>query len=225
MPIAFILLASLGYAQKVTVTRQNEKIKTETVEVFAVALEGGKEEVNSSAVKFLKEVGKTRQGTEFTTVTDPVLNGMAYPKKVFYAFTKGDEKNSTTWFGAIPGEWDANEISTVNRELEKLAYQFGIRFYQDRVQALIDEAQQALEAVERKQQRLVNQNKDLNTKLVNNEQEKIRLEKAINDNSLEHAVLLQKIENNKKAQDSVANATIQIKKMVETHKAKFRSIN
>lgn len=225
--IAILLVACsfAGNAQKVTVVKQRETVKTEQVEVYAAALQGSKDDVTNALVKFLKGVGKARQGADLITVGDPVLNATAFTKKFFYANVKGDETNATAWIGILESEWDANEINYVNRELEKLTYQFGIRYYQDKVQAQIDETQQALEAVERKQQRLTNQNKDLNGRLVNNEEQKIQLEKTLENNKLEHAVLLQRIDNNKKAQDSVANATIQIKKVMELHKAKFRSIN
>ena len=224
--IAVLLTFSASaIAQKVTVVRQSEKIKAESVEVYATTLEGGKEEVTAALIKFLKEIGKVRQGTDVITISDPVLNGTAFSKKSFYAFAKGDEKSSSVWLGLIESEWEASEINYANRELEKLTYQFGIKFYQSKVQAQIDETQQALDAVERQQQRLTNQNKDLNNKLVNNEQQKIQLEKSLETNKLEHAVLLQKIENNKKAQDSIANANLQIEKVMELHKAKYRTIN
>ena len=89
----------------------------------------------------------------------------------------------------------------------------------------IDEAQQASDAVDKQKQRLLNQNKDLANKLVNNEQQKIQLEKSLETNKLDHLVLLQKIENNKKSQDSVANAGVQIKKVVELHKERQRKVN
>jgi hypothetical protein len=113
----------------------------------------------------------------------------------------------------------------VNKELEKLVYRFGVKFYRDQIQKEIDEAQQASYAVDKQKQRLLNQNKDLVNKLANNEQQKIQLEKSLETNKLDHFVLLQKIENNKKSQDSVANAGVQIKKVVEVHKERQRKVN
>jgi hypothetical protein len=71
----------------------------------------------------------------------------------------------------------------------------------------------------------VNQNKDLNTKLVNNAQQKIQLEKSLEANKLDNLVLIQKIENNKKSQDSVRLAGEQIKKVIEMHKERQRKVN
>ncbi len=226
--IACILFTSITFfatAQKVTVINQNEKVKTETVEGFSATLEGKKEDVTAAWVKFLKDIGKAKQGVDVITVGDPVLNGTAFAKKFIYATSKGDEKSTTVWAGIIASEWESTEVNYANRELDKLVYQFGIKYYKDKVQAQIDETQQALDAVERQQQKLVNQNSDLNGKLINNEKEKIQLEKSLEANKVEHAVLLIKIENNKKAQDSIANANAQIKKVMELHKEKYRKIN
>jgi hypothetical protein len=113
----------------------------------------------------------------------------------------------------------------VYKELETLAYRFGVKFYRDKIQVQIDEAQRASDAVDKQKQRLLSQNKDLVVKLSNNEQEKIRLEKAIEVNKLEHEVLLVKIQDNKLAQDSVAQAGVQIKKAGELHRERQRKVN
>jgi hypothetical protein len=118
-----------------------------------------------------------------------------------------------------------NDISIVNRELEKLVHQFGVKYYRDKIQVLIDEAQRASDAVERQKLRLTNQTKDYLMKVGSNEQEKVQLEKSLEVNKLEHAVLLQKIENNKKSQDSIAVAGEQIKKALELQRERQRKVN
>jgi hypothetical protein len=109
--------------------------------------------------------------------------------------------------------------------VNKVVFQFGVRFYHDLVQKEIDQSQQAFDATEKQKTRLINQNKDLNLRLGNNEQEKIHLEKSLEANALEKAVLLQKLENNKKAQDSVVNAGVQIKKVLDAQIEKQKKIN
>lgn len=222
---ALMLISVATYSQKVTVSEQNEKIKTETASVYATSLEGKPEEVNTAWIKFLKDIGKVRQGADMITVSDPVLNGTPFSKKALYASAKESGNTTALWAGILESEWDAKDVNYANREIGKLVYQFGIKYYRDKVQKQIDEAQQALDAVEKQQQRLLNQNKDLTIKLSNNDQEKIQLEKSLEANKLEHSVLLQKIENNKKAQDSIANANVQIKKVMELHKDRMRQIN
>ena len=142
-----------------------------------------------------------------------------------YASIEGNDENATIWLGLNKEEWIVNDIEIVTKEIEKLVYRFGVKFYRDQIQKQIDEAQRASDAVDRQKQRLTNQNKDLVNKLSNNELQKIELEKSLEANKLDHFVLLQKIANNNNSQDSVANAGVQIKKVVELHKERQRKVN
>ncbi len=221
----FTFAINLAHSQTVTVNKQNEKIKNETLEVFVTSLDGSKSDIQSAWVRFLKDMGKLKQSGHPMTVTEPTINGTPFSKGIVYADMNEGEKNSTVWMGINPTEWDDKDIKYANRELQKMLYQFGVKFYRDQVQKQIDETQQALDAVEKQQQRMLNQNKDLNIKLSNSDQEKIQLEKSLEANRFENAVLKVKLENNKKAQDSLLNVGVQIKKVMETHKEKQRKIN
>jgi predicted RNase H-like nuclease (RuvC/YqgF family) len=221
----FFLIANLACAQTVTVTKQNETAKGETIEVFATTLEGRKETIKTAWIKFLKETGKLKLFGEPMTVTEPTISGTQFSKGILYAGNNESDKSSTVWFGINPAEWEDKDITYANRELQKMLNQFGVKFYRDQVQTQIDETQQALDAVAKQQQRVLNQNKDISIKLGNNEQEKIQLDKSLETNTLENAALKIKLENNKKAQDSLVNSTTQIKKVMELHKEKQRKIN
>lgn len=223
--IGLSLMIGLTQAQTVTVNKQNEKIKSETIEVFATTLEGRKEEIQQSFNRFLKEMGKVKLFSSPTTITEPIISGTPFSKGIVYAGIQDGDKSSTVWMGINPAEWEAKDVTYATRELQKMVYQFGIKFYRDQVQKQIDETQQALDAVEKQQQRTLNQSKDLTIRLSNNEQEKIQLEKSLENNKLENVALKIRIENNKKTQDSLVNVNSQIKKVLETHKEKQRKIN
>lgn len=221
----FCLTAGVAYAQTVTVNKQNEKVKNETIDVFATTLEGRKEDIQQALSRFVKEMGKVKLLSTPTTITEPIIGGTPFSKGVVYAGTQPGDKASTVWMGINPGEWDEKDLTYVNRELQKTVYQFGIKFYRDQAQKEIDETQQALEAVEKQQQKSVNQNKDLTIKLSNNEQEKVQLEKSIENNKLENAALKIRLDKNTKAQDSLAVVNKQIKKVLDDKKEKLRKIN
>jgi hypothetical protein len=222
----FTLFIISAHGQSVKVNKEKEKVKGESIEVYAVTLEGKKEDISSALNKYLKETGKLKLFASPITVMEPIMNGTTYTGKAFYADTKkNNETSSTVWAGIIPSEWEGADVENVNRGLEKLIYQFGITYQRDKVQVQIDETQQALDAVEKQKVRTVNQNKDLTLKLSNNEQEKIKLEKALETNKLENASLKVKLENNLKAQDSLANVAVQVKKVMESHKEKQKAIN
>lgn len=219
------LVYSCVYAQKVTVQSHSEKGNGEHIEGFIIELEGKKAQVAPLWNKFLREFGKSKQGAGFTTITGPALGGTTYPKGILYADLKEKGESTTVWLGYQQGTWEANDETIIKREIEKELYGFGIKFYKDQIQGQIDEAQRAFDATTRQQQRLVNQNKDLTIQLSNNDQEKLKLEQRLEANALEHAVLLQKIENNRLAQDSVAQAGEQIKKMIDVHKERQNKVN
>ena len=219
-------IASLSLAQPtITVIKKTHKIKATTANGFSVDLTGTIKEAENSLPKFLKNYGKTRTGFDFTTVSSPFMGGITYEDKTLYATADGDDKKVTVWMGIDTAEWRGEDINSVLKKINKVVYEYGVHFYFDQAQKEIDESQQAFDATEKQKNRLVNQNKNLNLQLSNNEQEKIRLEKALEANALEKAVLLQKIENNNKAQDSVANAGVQIKKVLDAQKEKQKKIN
>ncbi len=220
-----LIITTVAYAQKVDVSKKSEKIKGESAEGYATELEGKKENIAAAWSRFLKDLGKVKSGTEYQYVENPALGGTVYTTGIIYGKSSGNEEKSTVWMGIKAVEWTVNDISLVENQLEKLVYQFGVKFYRDKIQAQIDEAQQASDAVVRQQQRLANQNKDLNNKIVNNAEQKIQLEKSLEANKLDNLVLHQKLENNKKSQDSVKLAGEQIKRIIELHKERQRKVN
>ncbi len=188
--IAFLLIAQLTIGQTVKVKNQQQRLKGENIDGFAVDVEGKKSDVQASLTRYLKEVGKVKfLSSDPLVITDATFGGNVYAKRPIYA----------------------NE--------------FGVRYNRERAQAQIDLTQQALDAVDKQSVRFINQGKDLTTKLANNELEKIRLEKALEANKLENLALKIRIENNKKAQDSIATAAVQIKKVKEVQLEKLRKIN
>lgn len=222
--IGLFVISALS-AQTVTVKKQGEKVRNESADGYATELEGKRADVNAVWSKFLKEFGKAKSSGDFISISEPAIGGTVYTKGVLYASTTGTDEKANVWIGLLPTEWVVNDIEIVNKELEQLVYRFGIKYYRDKIQGQIDESQQAADAVDRQTQRLINENRQLNNRLGNNEQQKIQLEKSLEENKLEHLVLLQKIENNKKAQDSVALAAVKIKKVVELHKERQRKVN
>jgi hypothetical protein len=223
--ITWLLFSTLSMsAQTVKVKKENSNVKGEVAEGYVVELEGTLSDVNTSFVKFLKIYGKPKQSEGILILAEPVINSRTYTNPVF-AVVKDNGKTSTTWIGIKTSAWPADDAAAVSKELEKMLYDFGVKFYRDKIQVQIDETNRAYQAVEKQKQRLVNENKTLLTKIEDNKREKIQLEKALANNKLENELLLKKIEKNKLDQDSVALAGEQIKKVTELHKERQRRVN
>ncbi len=224
--LSIICFYQFTEAQTVTVKRVSEKVKGENMDGFTTDLKGKRNDVTSTLTKIVKEHGKIKfLSSDPIIITNPVLDGTLYEKGILYAFVKEAGTNSTVWIGRKASDWTEAQLETVDKQLEKLVYQTGIKFYRDAVQHDIDQAQQAIDAVDRQISKAFNQEKDLGKKLLNNEQEKVKLEQALEANKLENAVLKVKIENNKKAQDSLANSMTHIQEMKKIHETKMRAIN
>jgi hypothetical protein len=224
--LALVVVSSAASSQTVTVKKQQEKVKGESVEGASTELEGKLSQVSSSWSKFLKEVGRVKLfSSDPLVITEPNFNGTVFPKGIVYAYIFENGNQTRVWLGILPGEWGENERATAAQEVERLVYQFGVRYHRDQVQGQINETQEAVDAVERQMQKLVNQNKEMTIRLVNNEKERVQLQKSVENNKLESEALKIKLEKNKKAQDSLASAAGQIRKVKETHQERLRKIN
>jgi hypothetical protein len=222
---AILLMAFPTWGQKVTVNKKSERVKSESTDGYSTTLDGKMAEVAAAWEKYIKSIGKVKAGSDYQLVEGPSMGGTVYTSGILYAKSTGNAETGTVWMGIRPDEWTVNDVKLVEEAVEKLVYQFGIKFYKDKIQAQINEAQEALNIVVRQQQRLVNENKNLNTRLSLNEQQRIQLEKSLESNKLEHLVLEQKIVNNKNAQDSVSATTVPIKRAIEVHQERLRKVN
>jgi hypothetical protein len=218
-----LLISAYAEAQTVKVKKEKSTVKGESMEGYSVELQGTGAEVNTSFGKYLKTIGKTKQ-SDFITVSEPNINGLAFTQPL-YATANENGKSATAWLGTNASAMPKEDAQKLDKELERLMKEFGVKFYRDKIQEQIDESIRATQAVEKQKQRLLNENKSLGGKLEDNKRQKVQLEKAIVNNKLEHENLLRRIEQNKKAQDSVAIAAEQIKKVVEMHKEKQRKVN
>lgn len=223
--ILLALTSIPALAQTVKVSKESSRIKGDNLDGYAVELEGTVDDVTGAFTKYLKTFAKLKLGANPITTSEAVINGTSY-KSPIYGAVKEKGSGSVVWIGLKESEWpNADEAKKVSNELERITYDFGIKYYRDKIQVQIDESTRALQAVEKQQQRLITENKNLNTKLENNAREKIQLEKSLELNKLENLNLLTKIEQNKKSQDSVAIANEQIKKVVEMHKERQKKVN
>jgi len=220
--LVLIVVGAVANAQTVKVVKESIRMKNEIARGFQTELEGKPDEVAASLSRFLKAVGKSKKVEDVESISLPLINGKNYTSPFLYRVR--DKSTQAVWFGIRPSDWgpDSTQLYT---EIEKLLYDFSVTFYREKVQMQIDESMRALQAVERQQQRLVNQHKDYTTRLGENKNEKIQLEKSLENNKIQFEALNKKIAQNKKDQDSVALAGEQIKKVIEMQKEKQRKIN
>lgn len=220
----FLLLAYFpfaGHGQSIEVKKENGRVEGENTTGYQVGIQAPEHEVKTSLSKYLKALGRTKQSGDYIALAQPIIKGKKY-STTLYATTKQIGGVTAAWFGVPP---ENGEESGLQRDLEKLVNDFGVNFHREKIQLQIDESVRALEAVEKQQLRLVNQNKELNNRIEGNRREKIELEKSLVKNRIELEDLTKKLLVNSKARDSIAVASQQIKKVVEMHRERQKGVN
>jgi hypothetical protein len=218
------LLVLPMYAQTVKVKKEKTRVKNEYADGFEVELQGTSEEVESSLTKLMKSFGKSKTVENYIVVSEPLIREKKYTTPV-YGVNKQVGNIISAWVGFNSDDFSKNDQETLNSDLEKIVYDFGVNFYREKIQKQIDESVRAGTAVQRQQQRLQTQNRNLNTKIEDNKREKIQLEKSIEKNRVELETLTKQLAKNKKDQDSVAVAGEQINKVLDLQREKQRKVN
>lgn len=212
------------FSQTVKVKNEKTRIKNDYADGFEVELQATPEELEASLTKLMKTLGKSKTTENFIIVNEPTIAEHKYTAPV-YGVNKQLGNIVSAWIGIKKDDFGKDDAEVISKDLEKLLQDFGVSFYKEKIQKQIDESVRASEAVARQQQKLVNQNRDLNNKIENNKREKIQLEKSIEKNRTDLVALTKRLEKNKRDQDSVAVAGGQIKKVIEMHKEKQRKVN
>lgn len=220
--LGILMLAGvLAHAQKVSVSAGSERINGKTCDGYTTTVTGSVAEVNSALTKYLKTLGKVKASDNQFQVSEAQVNLTKYVNP-FFAVTKAKGEQVWVWMGASE---ESDSVKSIRNELEKLVYNFGVKYYKDKIQVDIDESLRAQNAAEKQQQRLTQDGKNLTSRQEMNAKERLRLQKALAQNQLDSTRFVTALAKNKVSLDSLAIATEQIKKMVETHKERQRRVN
>ena len=217
--LSLLIAPLVCIAQTVDVKQETAWIDGAKMNGFQVDLVGSSEEVKTSLSRFLKSIGKPKTSGDHLEILEPTIAGKK-SVDILYATSKTSGKTTAAWLGSS----SASEATGPDRDIQRLVYDFAVTFYREKIQLQIDESLRALQAVEKQQARLANQHKDLNNKIDNNGKEKIALEKALVQNKADLEDLTRKLASNGQAQDSVAVAAEQIRKVVEMHRERQRKV-
>lgn len=223
LTLLFLLSVVSSMAQTVVVKKEEQRVKGAVAYGFSTTMEANQEEVNTAMTRYMKTFGKPKQSDAVIINAETLLNGEVYAKPL-YALVKGSSTRAAAWMGINLSEWGADSTAIVTK-LENFVKSFGVNFYRDKIQAQVDEAQRAVEAVEKQQQRATNENKNLQQKVVNNTNEYIQLTKAIKNNRADSVTLQLRLIDNRKNQDSLIVVLDKVKKAVELQKDRQRKVN
>ncbi len=219
----FVLSSSFLFAQTVLVKQENQKIKGESLYGFATTIEAPASEVSNALVRYLKTYGKPKVQDNQITVSETTFSGQAYTKALI-ASSELKGNSTKAWMGINLKEWAADS-SVVLSQLEDMVKQFGVNFYRDKIQAQIDEAQKAVDIVDKQQQRTLNEQQNIQQRIESNKREHQQLVKAIQKNRADSAALVIRLQVNKASNDSLKVVSEKVKQALIFQRERQSKVN
>ena len=219
----FVLSSSLASAQTVLVKQETQKIKGVNLYGFTTNIEAPAPEVSSALVRYLKTYGKPKIQDNQITLSETTLSGQVYTKALF-ASSEVKGNGTKAWMGINLKEWAADS-SVVLSQLEGMVKQFGVNFYRDKIQAQIDEAQKAVDIVDKQQQRTLNEQQNIQQRIESNKREHQQLLKAIQKNRADSAALVIRLQQNKASTDSLKVVSEKVKQALIFQRERQSKVN
>ena len=200
----------MTWAQKVSTEEKSERLLGRQIKGYATTLVGT--EIREAWLKYLREHGRVRDRESYLEVRD--LSFISAKEDTVFSKLNQGQATTAIWVGSTGKQLG----------LQEFLHSFGVKYYQDEIQEKIDESERVKRMAVRQQHRLVNENKNLNLRLDNNVKDSVRLVEAIKKNQLERVELLQKLDDNAKAQDSVKIELEEIREIIEKQKNEKNAI-
>ena len=210
-----VLLTSNVNAQKVIVQESSDKVEGVSRPGMEVLLELDKKDVEKSWSKYLKNYGKTASAAGIISIQAAEMKAISdYPCRVF-SKVEVSPKGSRVWWAIDLGtQYVSKETASQYQGAEKMLTEFAVNAYKEDINNQIKDAEGALLAATKIQEKEVEegttlqekiddnatQKTDLESKLQINKEDYARLNREIDNNHAEQKVALQNAENIKAAQ-------------------------
>ena len=224
--IAAIFITNAVFAQKVTVLSGEDKLDETNRKGLYAIIELDEDFVKSAWTKKLKEFGSMKSRAGLYTV-DQASIGAISPTfikiisktevttkgiKVFYALDLGDA------YVTLDGD------KSKYNEAEKILHDFGVAVYLADINEQIKEAEKVLMSSVRDQERMIAKGENIRGNILDNRQEKMKLEKRLVDNANQYKQLKTDSTQNVQNQAATAETVEKMKKAVEAVRSKISKV-
>ena len=206
LTLVALMLGSYGtiWAQTVSTAEKSERLLGRQIKGYSTTLVGT--DVREAWLKYLRAHGRVRDRESYLEVRD--LSFISAKQDTVFSKLNQGQATTAIWVGSTGKQLG----------LQEFLHSFGVKYYQDEIQEEIDESQRVERMTVRQQQRLTNENKNLNLRLESNARDSIRLVESVEKNRLEKVDLVQRLEDNAQAQDSVKIELEKIRGVIEQQK-------
>lgn len=204
-------------AQEVTVKEYEDNDE----KGFLIFLEKDPKVVGDFINKYFKSYGNVRYRNDIYLISD--LNHPEFPFPEIEVYSNLKKVNGVTKASV----WLADSIMAQDvyaDKLEGLWHVFAVDFYKSLKQQEIDESFRALRYAEKQFQRLEKDSLSLQKSMTKNIAEKAKLEEELRNNALNYGHLLEEIDKNVAAKDSVLITLDKIKRLIEVQEREKKAI-
>ena len=200
----------MNWGQKVSTAEKSERLQGRQIKGYSTTLVGT--DVREAWLRYLREHGRLRDRESYLEIRD--LSFISAKQDTVFSKLNQGQATTAIWVGSTGKQLG----------LQEFLHSFGVKYYQDEIQEDIDESARVERMTVRQQQRLLNENKNLNLRLENNAKDSVRLVEAVKRNQLEQVELVQKLKNNAQAQDSVKVELERIRGVIKEQEEKKAAV-
>jgi hypothetical protein len=197
--ILFFLLVSMSTieAQKIKIQESSEMVENISRSGMFVLLELDKKDVEKLWIKYLKNYGKPSSSSGVISIHAADMKAISdYPCRVFSMATVTSTGSRVWWAIDLGAKFVSKESEAEYKGAEKMLYEFAISAYRDDVNKQILDAEGALLAATKIQEKEVNEGIELQEKIDNNGIQKTELDEKLRVNKEDYARLNREIDNN-----------------------------
>ncbi len=195
--IFFLLLSTVAGAQKIKIQESSEPVESIIRQGMFVLLELDKKEVEKSWLKYLKQYGKTESSKGIIIVQAAEMKALSdYPCRVISMVEVAHTGSRVWWAIDLGAKFVTKESEAQYKGAERMLYEFAVNAYKEDVNRQIEDAESALEAATKIQEKEVSEGINLQEKIESNKAQKTELETKLQVTKEEYARLNREIDNN-----------------------------
>ena len=199
--VFFIFLFGTLSVQAQLVEKRNQNINSRKYPGFSVTLNGAIGKVSVFWDSYLENLAKRRKKRDFLEVSEFKIPDAYYPEAIYYSRLIEKESTTGVWVALDPESLLAGEEgeSLVNIALESFMAGLPLSYERYAMELKIMETEQAIGFQARQKEGLESDIVSLGKKLENSKEERIRLQRNLDNLELSILATAQRIENNKSA--------------------------
>lgn len=222
--IISILLGTAALGQQYKIENASQRINNKKYEGVSSLVDAELDKVEAFWLDYVKDHGKARRKRNYYQLTEFQVEDLAVDTLTYVTRVEASNGQSLIWLAPFTQDLEANDLSSLNNDIEKILKAATRGYYVSEVQAKIDEAEAAAVAVSKNHQKLIYEGEKLSEDLTGANELKTDLETRLQETDLKIKVLNQQIIDNKLAVDSVYADLEKVKKVIEAHKESMKKI-